>query len=48
MGSDYAMFEREVWEKNILELTELMKTFFIQCDKDLLFVGEKAQIRSKK
>ena len=27
MGSDYSMPEREVWEKNILELTELMKTY---------------------
>jgi pyruvate formate lyase activating enzyme len=27
MGEDYQMPEREVWEKNILALTELMKTY---------------------
>ena len=27
MGPDYSMPEREVWEKNILELVELMKTY---------------------
>jgi len=27
MGSDFAMPEREVWEKNILELTELMRSY---------------------
>jgi len=29
MGPDYSMPDREVWEKNILELVELMKTYSV-------------------